>query len=298
MYVGEGAWVESPVAGIDLHTHSTASDGLVAPEQLVRLAADTGLRVVALTDHDTTAGMAAAARALPRGLTLVPGAEISCEVTVGSAGHRVSLHVLAYLFDPTEAAFADVRARLRESRVSRARRMVEKLAAAGHPVDWDRVRARADGTVGRPHVAAALAEAGLVAEAADAFGPAWIGAHGRYWVGKDQPDVWETLRLIKAAGGVSVFAHPFASRRGRIVGVDVIEAMARAGLTGIEVDHPDHPPQARARLRGIAADLGLVATGSSDFHGTDARRLGSGGTGPDAFDALLAGATGASPIHG
>jgi 3',5'-nucleoside bisphosphate phosphatase len=290
--------VESQVGGIDLHTHSTASDGVVAPDQLVRLAADAGLRVVALTDHDTTAGIAAAARALPRGLTLVPGAEISCGVTVGSAGHWVSLHVLAYLFDPTEAAFAGVRARLRESRVSRARLMVDKLAADGHPIDWDRVRARSDGTVGRPHIAAELVEAGLVAEAADAFGPAWIGAHGRYWVGKDEPDVWDTLRLIRAAGGVSVFAHPFASSRGEIVGVEVIEAMARAGLTGIEVDHPDHPPQARARLRGIAADLGLVVTGSSDFHGTDPRRLGADSTGPDDFEALLGGATGTSPIHG
>jgi predicted metal-dependent phosphoesterase TrpH len=262
------------------------------------LAADAGLRVIALTDHDTTAGIAAAAQSLPRGLTLVPGAEISCGVTVDSAGHRVSLHVLAYLFDPAEAAFADVRARLRESRVSRARRMVEKLAADGHPIHWDRVRARADGTVGRPHIAGALAEAGLVAEPADAFGPAWIGAHGRYWVGKDEPDVWETLRLIKAAGGVSVFAHPFARRRGETVGAEVIAAMARAGLTGIEVDHPDHPPQARARLRGLAADLGLVVTGSSDFHGTGPRRLGAERTGPDDLEALLAGATGASPIHG
>jgi hypothetical protein len=305
------------VAGIDLHTHSTASDGLAAPEDLVRLAAAAGLSVVALTDHDTTAGIEAAGRALPRGLTLVPGAEISCSVTVSdggqpepesrstqlpsggrrSGGHRVSLHVLAYLFDPAEPEFAKVRTRIRASRLSRARRMVEKISADGHPVGWDRVLARSGGTVGRPHIAAALVETGLVATVADAFSPEWIGPNGRYWVGNDEPEVWETLRLIRAAGGVSVFAHPFASRRGATVGAEVIEAMARAGLNGIEVDHPDHPPEARERLRGLAADLGLIVTGSSDFHGTSQpQTIGAHLTGRDAYEALLSSATGAAPI--
>ncbi|WP_157472330.1 PHP domain-containing protein [Frankia sp. EAN1pec] len=281
---------------MDLHTHSTASDGSVSPAELVRLAAATGLEVLALTDHDTTGGIDRAAAALPAGMTLVPGAEISCRVAVN--GHQISMHVLAYLFDRAEPRFAAVRARLREERATHARRMVERLAAAGHPVRWERVQELARGTVGRPHVAAALVEAGLVPDVNSAFSREWIGAGGRFWVEKVQPDVHETLRLIRDAGGVSVFAHPFATSRGETVGPDIIAAMARDGLTGVEVDHPDHTPWARARLREIAADLGLVTTGSSDFHGDrDRRGLGSETTSRENYEALVAKASGSSPIR-
>nr|MDT0666733.1 PHP domain-containing protein [Micromonospora sp. DSM 115978] len=144
---------------IDLHTHSTVSDGLLTPTELVQRAGRDGLSVIALTDHDTTSGLAEAAGALPAGLTLLPGAEISCFARVGDRT-VIPLHLLAYLFDPSEPAFAAARRRVRESRVDRARRMAEKIAADGHPVSWDQVRGIAGGTVGRPHVAAALMAAG------------------------------------------------------------------------------------------------------------------------------------------
>ncbi|WP_250290046.1 PHP domain-containing protein [Frankia sp. CiP1_Cm_nod1] len=287
-----------PADAADLHTHSTASDGLLPPADVVRLAAASGLAAIALTDHDTTAGLAEAAAALPVGLTLLPGAEISCRVRAGR-GRWVSLHLLAYLFDPAEPAFAAVRARLRDERVSRARRMVEKLAADGHPVSWERVRALADGVVGRPHVAEALVEAGLVDAVQDAFTPAWIGPSGRYWVDKDEPDVAEAIRLVREAGGVSVLAHAFAGRRGPTIGPDVIARLARDGLGGLEVDHPDHTPDARARLRRLAADLDLIATGASDFHGASKPQpLGAETTSRRALDALVAAARGAEPLTG
>lgn len=254
---------------------------------LVREAAAAGLDVLALTDHDTTAGWAAAAEALPQGLSLVRGTELSC------ARGGISLHLLGYLFDPAEPQFAAARRHLRESRVGRAEQMVHLLAADGHDISWDQVLASAGGTVGRPHVANALKDAGLVGSIAEAFTPEWIGTRGRYWVAKSDLDVLEGVRLVTAAGGVAVFAHPAASKRGRTVGDDVIADMATAGLAGLEVDHVDHDDTARRHLRGLAADLGLFVTGSSDFHGDNkAVRLGANTTDEAAYDALLERATG------
>jgi predicted metal-dependent phosphoesterase TrpH len=272
---------------IDLHTHSTASDGTTPPEELVRAARQAGLDVVALTDHDTTDGWAPAAAALPDGLRLVRGAEISC------SRDGISLHLLAYLFDPDDEPLADQLQVLRDSRVSRAQRMVELLARDGHPVSWQQVREDAGGTVGRPHVARALISAGLVGSIEEAFTPEWIGTRGRYWVGKHELDVLDAMRLVHAAGGVTVFAHPGADARGRTVGDDVIEQMAEAGLGGLEVDHADHPPETRDRLRSLASRLGLLVTGSSDFHGTNKQiRLGQNVTSPAVLDEIAARATG------
>lgn len=282
---------------VDLHTHSTASDGLVGPAALMALCAQAGLDVVALTDHDTTAGLAPAAAALPAGLTLVPGAEISCRVDDGGRG--ISLHLLAYLFDAAEPRFRAARARLRESRVTRAERIVALLAADGHGVTWERVRAVAGGVVGRPHVAQVMVEAGLVGSVAEAFSPRWIGAGGPYFAGKDELDVLDAIRLVAAAGGVSVFAHPYASRRGAVVGADVVAAMAAAGLAGVEVDHPDHDPDQREALRRLAADLGLLVTGSSDFHGASKPQgLGAETTAPEVLSELLARGSGSTPVTG
>jgi 3',5'-nucleoside bisphosphate phosphatase len=272
---------------IDLHTHSTASDGTTAPAQLMHEARDAGLDVVALTDHDTTAGWSSAADALPLGLSLVRGLELSC-----SRG-GISLHLLAYLFDPDEPEFAAARARLRESRLGRAQRMVELLAADGHPVSWEHVRSAAGGTVGRPHVAQALLAAGLVGSVSEAFVPEWIGTRGRYWVSKAELDVIDGVRLVTGAGGVAVFAHPAASKRGRTVGDDVIAMMAAAGLAGLEVDHVDHDEAERSHLRGLAADLGLLTTGSSDFHGANKSiRLGANLTDEATYGEIVARATG------
>jgi predicted metal-dependent phosphoesterase TrpH len=271
---------------IDLHTHSTASDGTTPPAELVRQARDEGLDVIALTDHDTTAGWAAAAGALPAGLSLVRGAEISC------VRDGISLHLLAYLFDPEDAALTGKLQEMRDSRVRRGERMSQLLEAAGTGVTWARVRELAGGTVGRPHVAQALIEQGLVATVSEAFSNQWIGADGPYYVAKMELDVLDAVRLVTGAGGVAVFAHPAASKRGRTVGDDVLADMAAAGLAGVEVDHVDHGEQARVHLRGLAAELGLLMTGSSDFHGTNKTvRLAEYTTAQEQYERLVAQAT-------
>ena len=274
-------------ARIDLHTHTTASDGTTPPEQLGREAAAAGLDVIALTDHDTTAGWDRVAEALPPGMSLVRGAEISC------SRNGISLHLLAYLFDPSYPPLVAKLDALVESRVNRAEQMVRMLVADGVPVSWEQVRGLAEGTVGRPHVAQALVQSGLIGSVSDAFAPEWIGTHGRYWHAKLELDVIEAIGLVKEAGGVAVFAHPAAASRGRTVGDDVIADMAAAGLTGLEVDHPDHTPEAREHLNRLAAELGLLTTGSSDFHGGNkTTRLGDHLTSEEAYDEILAQATG------
>lgn len=274
-------------ARIDLHTHSTASDGTTLPDALVREAVAAGLDVLALTDHDTTDGWDVAAAALPVGLSLVRGAEISC------SRDGIGLHLLAYLFDPTHEPLADKLRELRESRLHRAERMVGLLVADGLPVSWEQVSDLAAGTVGRPHIAQALVEAGLIASVADAFTPEWLGTHGRYWGPKLELDVVEAVGLVAAAGGVSVFAHPAATSRGHTVGDQVIADLAAAGLDGLEVDHPDHTPEAREHLRQLAEEWGLLTTGSSDFHGANkTSRLGDNLTSEGVYGALVERATG------
>jgi predicted metal-dependent phosphoesterase TrpH len=253
----------------------------------MREAREAGLDVIALTDHDTSAGWEAAAAALPAGLSLVRGTELSCS----RAG--ISMHLLAYLFDPAEPAFAAVRQTLRESRISRAARMVEMMAADGHPVTWDQVRELAGGTVGRPHIAQALMAHGLVGSVGEAFQPDWIGTRGRYWVAKAELDVVDGVRLVTGAGGVAVFAHPAASKRGRTVGDEVIALMAAAGLAGLEVDHVDQDESEREHLRGLAAELGLLTTGSSDYHGDNKEvRLGAHLTAEAAYEEIVSRASG------
>ena len=283
---------------IDLHAHSTASDGTDAPAELVRRAAEAGLDVVALTDHDGAGGWAEALEALPPGLTLVRGMEISCVAQVD--GRAVSLHLLAYLLDPDDPALSAELAALRESRLGRGEAMVRRLADAGHPVTWEQVtRLAGGGSVGRPHVARALVEAGVLESVSAAFTPEWLADHGRFWVPKAELDPARAVRLVTGAGGVAVFAHPLASSRGAIVGEDVIEAMAAAGLAGLEADHPDHPPEARRRAREIAARLDLVVTGASDYHGSNkVQGLGAELTSPDAYGALVERATALAPVTG
>jgi 3',5'-nucleoside bisphosphate phosphatase len=281
---------------IDLHTHSTKSDGTTPPADLVRAAADAGLDVVALTDHDTTAGWAEAAAALPAGLTLVPGAEVSCR-WYSPEGARISLHMLAYLFDPDHPELRAGFSRLRESRLTRAQRMVELLRADGVDVSWSEVLGYANGgSVGRPHVARALVERGLVADMDAAFAPEWLGR--RYRVHKEDLDVFAAVRLVRAAGGVVVFAHPRAERRGRIVPDSLIAGLAEAGLAGLEADHADQEPTDRAYIRGLAADLGLFVTGSSDFHGANkAIRIGENATTtPEVYERIVAAASGSAPL--
>ncbi|MEU5621082.1 PHP domain-containing protein [[Kitasatospora] papulosa] len=279
---------------IDLHTHSTASDGTDTPAELVANAAAAGLDVVALTDHDTVGGHAEAAAALPEGLTLVTGAELSCQVD------GVSLHMLAYLFDPAEPELARERELVRDDRVPRAQAMVRMLQELGVPVTWEQVaRIAGDGSVGRPHVATALVELGVVDTVSDAFTSAWLGNGGRAYADKHELDPFDAVRLVKAAGGVTVFAHPLAVKRGAVVPEAVIAGLAEAGLDGIEVDHMDHDASTRARLRGLAADLGLLPTGSSDYHGSRKTvRLGEYTTDPEIYGEITRRATGAFPVPG
>ncbi|MHA6762752.1 PHP domain-containing protein [Streptacidiphilus sp. PAMC 29251] len=277
---------------IDLHTHSNASDGTDTPAELLRNAAAAGLDVVALTDHDTVTGYPEALAALPAGLTLVTGAELSCHVD------GISMHLLAYLFDPEHPEFTRERELVRTDRFRRAEAMVERCRALGAPISWAQVqRIAGDGAVGRPHVASALVEAGVVPSVDAAFSADWLANGGRADVRKREFDPFEAVRLVRAAGGVPVFAHPGAHKRGRTVSDQVIADLAAAGLGGVEVDHIDHDEPTRAHLRGLAADLGLLATGSSDYHGDrKAVRLGANTTAPEVYQALLAQATGAKPV--
>lgn len=283
---------------IDLHTHSTASDGTDPPAAVMAAAREAGLSVVALTDHDTTVGWAEAAAALPPGLTLVPGLELSCRWLRPDGGRSTMLHVLGYLVDPAHPGLSAALTRLRHSRLGRAQRITNRLAADGVPVSWERVAELADGaSVGRPHVARALLEAGVVDSVEEAFAT-YLNHRSPYHEPKEDLEVLTGVRLVVEAGGVAVFAHPLARRRGRVVGDDVVAAMVEAGLSGLEVDHPDHDEADREHLRGLAADLGLLVTGSSDYHGTNKTvRLGAGGnTDPAAYEVLVARATGSGPI--
>lgn len=278
---------------IDLHTHSSASDGTDTPAELVRNAVAAGLDVVALTDHDTVAGHAEAAAALAgTSLTLVPGAELSCRVG------GISMHMLAYLFDTAEPRLHEARELVRDDRVPRARGMIARLQELGVPVTWEMVeRIAGDGSVGRPHIATAMVELGVVPTVSDAFTPQWLANDGRAYVEKHEFDPFEAVALVKAAGGVTVFAHPGAHKRGETVPDDVIARLAAAGLDGLEVDHTDHDAPTRERLRGLARELGLLATGSSDYHGSRKTvALGACVTEPEVYAEIAARASGAQPI--
>ncbi len=277
---------------IDIHAHSSASDGTELPADLVRSAAAAGLDVVALTDHDTTSGWAAATEALPGGLTLVRGAEISCEID------GVSIHLLAYLFDPLHEGLAEEMGMAFDDRMPRAKAIVAKLADAGHPIAWQDVvdLIEPGATVGRPHIADVLVAKGVVPDRNTAF-TQLLHNDGPFFVDHYYVDPVKAVQLVRAAGGVPVFAHPAASHRGRTVDDSVITKLADAGLAGIEVDHRDNPPDARVRLREIAAELGLLVTGASDYHGSGKPNLlGENTTDPEVFAALVEQATGVEVV--
>jgi 3',5'-nucleoside bisphosphate phosphatase len=278
----------------DLHSHSTASDGTCPPAEVMRRARAAGLDVIALTDHDTVAGHEEARQTLPRGLTLLPGMELSCRLE----GH--SVHLLGYLFDPAHRELAAELAKIRESRVHRARAMVVRLAELGAPVTWEQVCALAgDGVVGRPHIARAMVEAGVIESPEQAFGPDWIGAGGRAHVTRYALDPARAISLIRDAGGVAVLAHPRVPERGWTVPDDAIARLAAAGMSGIEVRHPDQDRSKRMELQALADSLGLVASGGSDDHGElTGYRIGSDTIAPDAYERLVSQATFGTPVTG
>jgi 3',5'-nucleoside bisphosphate phosphatase len=272
------------VSGIDLHTHTVYSDGTFTPSELVDLAAERGLDVVAVTDHDTTSGLdEARAAGAGRGVEIVPGVEFS---TVRD-GH--GLHVLCYFMDPADAEFAAELRRLQEDRFTRGERMVGKLKELGYAITFDRVREIArGGNIIRPHVAQALVEAGVVPTVKDAFSGELIGSGGRAYVEKHALHPLDALRLIHGAGGVCVLAHPGTWREVDPVPPVVIEELVAAGLDGIEAAHPEHTPEMEHAYVELAQRHGLVWTGSSDCHGVryDPVRLGSRTTTREQFDRL------------
>ena len=248
--------------------------------------------MIALTDHDTVAGHREAAAALAPGMTMLPGAELSCRLE----GH--SVHLLAYLFNPQHDELAGEMAEIRESRLHRARAMVNKLSALGAPVTWEQVsEIAAGGVVGRPHIARAMVEAGVVPTIADAFTPEWIGPGGRAHVARYALDPARAVRLVRAAGGVTVLAHPRGNARGWRIPDEVIEELADAGLTGIEVHHPQQDEPERELLTRIADRFGLVGSGGSDDHGSlTGYRLGTEVAPDGAYERLVEQATGAVPV--
>jgi len=268
---------------IDLHTHSVASDGTDSPERVLAAAARARLDVVALTDHDTTAGWAPAEAAVARhGVALVRGAELSCRA------EGVSVHLLSYLHDPADPALLAEATRIRTSREGRAREMVRRLAV-DFPLTWEDVMAHTgpDATVGRPHIADALVTNRVLADRSAAF-RSILANDSPYYVQHYATGLVRAIGLVLAAGGVPVIAHPGAATRGRILTDAAIREAAAAGLAGLEVHHRDHGPEQVARLTALADELGLLVTGSSDYHGHGKPNvLGEHTTAPDVLAAVV-----------
>ncbi len=272
------------VKRIDPHTHSAYSDGTDTPAQLLAIAARAELDTIALTDHDTTAGWDEAAAAVAdTGVSLIRGAEMSCS----SSG--ITVHLLAYLFDPASPGLVENFRRTREDRETRAQRMVANLSA-DYPIAWEDVAAFAPegGPVGRPHIADALVAAGSFPDRGAAF-ERTLHPSGPYYVHHWAPDPVEAVRCVRQAGGVPVLAHPRARKRQRLLPEETIAQMAEAGLFGIERDHRDHGPEDRADVERMAYDMGLAIFGSSDYHGSGKpNRIGENTTDPDVIAEVIA----------
>jgi 3',5'-nucleoside bisphosphate phosphatase len=279
---------------IDLHTHSTCSDGTDTPAQLVAKAERAGMKVLALTDHDTVSGFAEAKGSLTSGMSLVLGSEISCQTEDG-----ISVHMLGYLFDPTHGPLAQILATTRENRYARMERIIARLNDAGIDITLEEVldELSEGATLGRPHLADALVRKNIVKDREEAFAEL---LHNRspYYVAHYSPTPEVAIRMIKDAGGVAVIAHPLASLRGRVISEDSFSSYAAAGLDGIEVSHRDHAPEQREMLEKIANSLSLLRTGSSDYHGNGKlNQLGEFTTDPEQWLALAERATGYEVVY-
>jgi 3',5'-nucleoside bisphosphate phosphatase len=268
--------------GYDLHTHSDRSDGTLTPAEVVALAARRDVAGLALTDHDTFEGLDEAARAAQgHGLEFVPGIEFSAEY------EGASLHILGYWVDPDDDAVNRELDRLTATRLRRGELIVEKLQELGYAISFDRVRELAGGqTIARPHIAQAMVEAGVVATEKEAF-DRFISDDGLAYVPKHALEPMEALRLIGAAGGACVLAHPGMWKGNGSVPDELIDRMAGGGMVGLEVWHPDHDPQMRAKYAATAERLGLVPTSASDCHGERfGFRMGSERTDAETFEEL------------
>ncbi|CAD6001643.1 PHP domain-containing protein [Agreia sp. COWG] len=281
-----------PPGPIDLHAHSSASDGTETPIALVRAAADAGLGTLAITDHDSTAGWEAASdEALRQGIALIPGMELSTR-----KGYA-SVHMLAYLFDPNNAGLVAETARIRSARLTRAEEMVTAIGA-DYDLSWaDVLEQTQDGaTVGRPHIADALVAKGHSLTRSDAFAGILHWQAG-YYQPHYAPDPLTGVELIVAAGGVPVIAHPATRGRAGVVSEDELARLVDAGLFGLEVDHRENTPDGKERLRELAAKFDLAITGSSDYHGAGKpNRLAENSTHPEVLERLVDRATGWKPV--
>jgi predicted metal-dependent phosphoesterase TrpH len=273
---------------IDLHSHSTASDGTQSPAVVVELAAAAGLDVLALTDHDSAAGWdEAAAAAQGSGVTLVRGMEISTKHS--GAG----VHLLAYLPDATYPALRSELALILDGREGRLTAILSQLRLEGFDITEAEVRDQVGRSpaIGRPHIADAMVAKGWVRDRTEAF-DRWLNAGRPGYVVRYATPTAEMVRLVTSAGGASVLAHPWGRASRHVLGPETLAALRDAGLVGVEVDHQDHTPADRLALRGLAGDLGLVVTGASDYHGDGKvdHELGCNLTSPPELERLLAAA--------
>ena len=270
---------------IDLHTHSNYSDGTDSPAELINKALAAGVTTIALTDHDSIAGISEAQSALRSGISLVPGAEISCQTEDG-----ISVHMLGLLFDLSNSELLATMEKTRENRHGRMQRIIDRINEAGIEISMQDVLAElSDGaTLGRPHLADALVKKGVVKSRDEAFAE-MLHNKSKYYVAHYSPKPVDAIKLIKAAGGVAVIAHPMASHRGRTISFETFGDLINAGLDGIEVDHRDHSPDEKSALIKLAAENNLVMTGASDYHGNGKlNQLAEYATNADQWDLLQA----------
>ncbi|MBX3092595.1 MAG: PHP domain-containing protein [Cryobacterium sp.] len=279
---------------IDLHTHSSVSDGTETPAELMRAAVAAGLGTVALTDHDSTAGWEEAFEAAAgTALTVIPGMELSTR-----HGWK-SVHLLAYLVNPEDAALHDETLRIREARLTRAEAIVSRLAA-DFDITWaDVVAQTAHGaTVGRPHIADALVARGVSLDRSAAFRDILHPKFG-YYEPHYAPEPLDAIRLVRAAGGVPVLAHPGTRGIDNVITEENLAALVDAGLFGLEIHHRENTPDAMVRLFEFADRFDLAVTGSSDYHGAGKpNRLGENTTAPEVLERILAEGTGSKPFVG
>jgi len=270
---------------IDLHTHTNFSDGTDSPTQLINKALAAGISVLGLTDHDSISGWQEAITALRPGISLVPGSEISCQTSDG-----ISVHILGLLFDSENLELMGTMQATRENRHGRMAKIITRLNEAGIDISMQDVLDQlAEGaTLGRPHLADALVEKGVVASRDEAF-TQMLHNKSKYYVSHYSPLPEAAIKMIKAAGGVSVIAHPMASHRGRTISLETFGSLIDAGLDGVEVDHRDHSPDEKTQLIELAKQNDLVMTGASDYHGNGKlNQLGEYVTMPEQWERLEA----------
>ena len=282
-------------SGWDLHCHTVFSDGTVTPRGMVEQAQQLGLEGLAITDHDTNAGWDQARKAAhDLGMPLLPGTEITAQ------DGRVSVHMLAYLYDPEDPVIAGLFAKTRDARLTRTRTMVERISR-DYPITWqdvlDQVKEGSKTTVGRPHIADALVKAGVYADRSQAFAGV-CSSSSPYYLPTPSPTTHQVLAAVNHAGGVLVIAHPGAVSRNPVLLSDQqIAALTREGLGGLEVWHRDNPPEQRRRLLALAQRWGLLVTGGSDWHGQGKpNRMGENSTSGQVVAQIVDRARGSCPV--